>query len=56
MADMCGFLPTLHVKQGLMADEATRRKVVLSPAKFKETARLPLGAEVLFWVNKEGNP
>ena len=60
MADMCGFLSTLHVRQGLMADEATRRQVVLSPAEFKEVERSPLGAEVLFWVlevyDEGGNP
>ena len=60
MADMCGFLSTLHVRQGLMAAEAQRRQVVLSPAELKEAERSPLGAEVLFWVlevyDEEGNP
>ena len=60
MADMCGFLSTFHVRQGLMADEAKRRQVVLSPAELKEAERSPLGAEVLFWVlevyDEGGNP
>ena len=60
MADMCGFLSTLHMRQGLMADEATRRQVVLSPDEAKEVERSPLGAEVLFWVlevyDEGGNP
>ena len=50
MADMCGFLYTLHTRQGLMADEAKRRQVALNPAELKEAERSPLGAEVLFWV------
>ena len=54
MADMalCGFLSTLHTRQGLMRAEAQRRQVILSPVELKDIERSPLGAEVLFWVTE----
>ena len=52
MADMCGFLSTLHTRHVLMSAEAKRRQVIPSPEELQDIERPPLGAEVLFWVMK----